>query len=186
MLKIGMVGENPTDIGCISNLLRKKYTEDLTLFPLLNGINGSNLENAKIKHQLRREYQYTKPAFILFIRDLDGLEDNNELLEKRWTYFKEFNTVVDKKGIFLLHIYELEALLLTDIALLNDYYKVNLNPIADCMKVEDPKGFLHRNIKKYFTGDNKALFSLLNYERVIENCRYFDSFSQEFDKNIKN
>jgi len=186
MLKIGLIGEYPTDVDCISSLLVKKYDSDISFFPLIYGVHGSELENPKIKHQLRREYQYEKPDFVLFIRDLDGFEDNKFLLDQRKAYFTEFNSVVNRKGILLLNIYELEALLLSDVGMLNAYFEVQLEEIADCMQVEDPKGFLKTNIRKYSTGDNKTLFSLLNYDKVVNNCRYFKVFSQEFDKIIKN
>jgi len=87
MLKIGMVGEYPTDIKSVSNLLMQRYKEAIHLFPLIYDVHGSSLENPKIKHQLRREYQIEKPDRVLFIRDLDGLENDAQSLEKRKAYF---------------------------------------------------------------------------------------------------
>jgi len=181
-----MIGEYPTDVNCISNLLLKKHKEGIVFFPLIYDLHGSMLENPKIKRQLRKEYEIIRPDFVLFIRDLDGLEDNKSLLEQRKAYFKEFNSVVDRKGIFLLNIYELEALLLSDIDNLKNYFKVELDEIADCMKIIDPKGFLQKNISKYSTGHNLALFSRLDYDMVTRNCRYFKDFSLGFDKIVKN
>ena len=186
MLRIGMIGEYPTDIDCISSLLMKKHKENISVFPLIYDLHGSMLENPKIKRQLRREYEIVKPDFVLFIRDLDGLEDNKVLLEQRKSYFTEFNSVVNKKGIFLLNIYELEALLLSDISLLNTYFGAGLQEIEDCMKIEDPKGYLQRKIRKYSTGDNPALFALMEYDKVAGNCRYFKEFTERFEKIIKN
>jgi len=186
MLRIGMIGEYPTDVDCIASLLMKKYKEQIVLFPLIYDLHGSMLENPKIKRQLRKEYEIEKPDFVLFIRDLDSLEDNRFQLEQRKAYFTAFNSVVDKKGIFLLNIYALEALLLSDIPNLNSYFEVELNTIADCMYIEDPKGFLQKKIRKYSTGHNLALFSRLDYDRTTMNCRYFKEFAQVFDKIIKN
>jgi hypothetical protein len=185
MLRIGMIGEYPTDVDCISSLLMKKYDSKVSFFPLIYDVHGSNLENPKIKHQLRREYQIVKPDFVLFIRDLDGLEDNLVQLEQRKAYFADFNNVVDKRGVLLLNIHELEALLLSDIGKLTSYYNVELDEIIDCMKIEDPKGYLKSRIKKYSTGDNVTLFSLLDYEQVLNNCRYFRRFNDDFSEIVK-
>jgi len=186
MLRIGMIGEYPTDVNCISGLLLKKYANDISFFPLVYGVHGSELENPKIKHQLRREYQYEKPDFVLFIRDLDGLEDNKFLLDQRKAYFTEFNSVIDRKGIFLLNIYELEALLLSDINLLNAHFETKLEPVEDCMKIPDPKGYLRKRIEKYSTGDNTTLFSKLDFDQVLNNCRYFKKFDDDFKKILLN
>ena len=69
MLRIGVIGEFPTDIECISILLLKKYKGKVDFFPLIYDIHGSNLENQKIKHQLRREFAIERPDYVLFVRD---------------------------------------------------------------------------------------------------------------------
>ena len=186
MLKIGMIGEYPTDVRCIERLLIKKYNNKIDMFPLLYDLHGSIIENPKIKHLLRKEFENKKPDIVLFIRDMDGLEDDKVQLEKRKAYFTEFNSVVDKKGILLLNIYELEALLLSDVSCLVTYYKVDVEGIEDCMKVVDPKGYLKDRIDAYKTGHNFELFSMLDCETVISNCRYFKKFIVDLDKIINN
>jgi hypothetical protein len=148
---------------------------------MLKNNNGSNLDNQKIKRQLRREYEIEKPDYVLFIRDLDGLEHHVELLNYRKTWFSDLKSVIDKKGILLLNIFELEALLLTDIEIVNKYYGSNIEPVEDCMKIEQPKEFLSTRITKYLTGHNKHLFALLNYDIVTTRCRYFKKFDEEFE-----
>ena len=93
--------------------------------------------------------------------------------------------VIDKKGLFLLNIYELEALLLSDIKKVEEYYSVSVGKIEDCMKITDPKGYLYKSIKAYSTGDNKALFILLDYDQVVCNCRYFKKFVDDFEKVVQ-
>jgi hypothetical protein len=186
MIRVGMVGENPSDTSAIANLLGKKYSSEVQFFFMLKYINGSNLDSPKIKRQLRREYEIEKPDYVLFIRDLDGLEHNYELLNYRKSWFSELKSVVDKKGVFLLNVYELEALLLTDIEMVNAYYGSNLEIVEDCMQIEQPKEFLSERINKYLTGHNIELFSLLKYEIVVAKCRYFKKFDEDFESIVLN
>ena len=105
MVKVGLVGESPNDTESIKNLLLKKYSLDNIQFTtLLNGLNGSKLDAQKTKRNFRREYETLKPDIIIFIRDLDGLKSNKHQLQLRKQYFTNFNSVVDKKGIYLLNI----------------------------------------------------------------------------------
>lgn len=186
MLRIGMVGEYPTDTISVSNLLNKKYSTIVSFFPLIYDIHGSSLDNPKIKHQLRREFQIEKPDFVVFIRDLDGLEHSVELWELRKSYFSAFNSVIDKRGILLLNIFELEALILTDIEAINSYYGINVDHVDDCMKIESPKEYLKSLIPKYSTGHNPELFSMLQYDLVTKKCRYFKKFDEDFNELIEN
>lgn len=182
MIRIGMVGENPSDTSAIANLLNKKYSSKVEFFFMIKNIHGSNLDNPKIKRQLRREYEIEKPDYVLFIRDLDGLEHHFELLDYRKSWFSNLKNVVDKKGLLLLNIFELEALLLTDIDMVNAYYRANIELVEDCMKIEQPKEFLSKRISRYLTGHNPELFLLLKYEIVTNKCRYFKKFDQDFEK----
>jgi hypothetical protein len=186
MIRIGMIGENPSDTSAIANLLNKKYSSRVQFFFLVKSIHGSNLDNPKIKRQLRREYEIEKPDYVLFIRDLDGLEHHYELMNYRKSWFSALKSVVDKKGVLLLNIFELEALLLTDVEMLNAYYGSNIEVIEDCMKIEQPKEFLCKRISKYLTGHNVELFSLLKYEIVLEKCRYFKKFDEDFESIVLN
>ena len=104
MVKVGIIGENPTDITCINELLAQKFINEIKFFPLLQNINGSYLEHQKVKHLLRKEYEYQKPNIVIFVRDLDAPRTDNIQLLKRKEYFTDFNSVVDRKGVMLLNI----------------------------------------------------------------------------------
>ncbi len=187
MLVVALVGEAPNDTKSLKNLLQKKYHEiDFKVF--LNNIRGSQLDEQKTKHLLRKEYQFEKPDIIIFIRDLDALENNVEQLEIRRKYFKESNSVVNDKGIYLLNIFEIEALLLADIDCFNKIYETNILKNADPMKIEQPKEFLkiatQKALKQFNESHNPEIFSLLNFEIVKTNCRYFNTFINNFDKEI--
>jgi hypothetical protein len=120
-MRVALVGEAPSDTRAVAVLLEKAFPK-LEFFPLLRKINGAALESQRVKRQLRREYEIEQPSLVIFIRDLDALESDKKALECRKTYFREFNSVVDKVGIFLLNIFELEALILADIAVFNEYF----------------------------------------------------------------
>jgi len=201
MKTIGLVGEAPNDTESIKNLLSKEY-EDLVFITLLNNIRGSLLEddfllgkdkkkkknqpdgkiNKKIKVLLRIEYQSSKPDIVIFIRDLDSLKSNKHQLQIRKKYFAEVNSVVDKKGIYLLNIFEIEALILADIKTFNSKYKTKIAAIEDVMEVSEPKEFL-RNASKgaYLETHNSKIFQKLNFQQILS-CSYFQAFVDEFDE----
>jgi len=80
-----------------------------------------------------------------------------------------------------LNIFELEALLLTDIEAVNKYYGAKVDHVEDCMIIESPKELLKMKISSYSTGHNPDLFALLDYKIVIAKCRYFKKFDEDFE-----
>lgn len=181
---VGLVGEAPNDTQSLQNLLERFY-HTIRFEILLNDIHGSQLDSQKTKRFLRSEYESKKPDIVIFIRDLDALENDAVQLEIRKQYFRDSNTIVNKKGIFLLNIFEIEALLLADIDCFNKIYKSNLFKILDPMKIEEPKEFLKLATKKtiasYNESHNPNLFSELNLNTLIDNCRYFSDFISRFN-----
>ena len=57
MLRVGMIGEYPTDVDCIETLLMKKYEGKVVFLPLLYDVHGSMLDNPKVKRLLRRAFE---------------------------------------------------------------------------------------------------------------------------------
>lgn len=97
MLKIGLVGEAPGDTKSIKNLLEKQYPVDSYNFiTLIHRVRGSELDNQKTKRFLRREFETQNPDIVIFIRDLDGLEHENDKITIRKKYFTKSNSVIDK------------------------------------------------------------------------------------------
>ncbi len=180
MVKVGIIGENPTDITCIYELLAQKFTNGFVFFPLLQNINGSYLEHQKVEHLLRKEYEYQKPNIVIFVRDLDAPRTDTIQLQKRKEYFTNFNSVVDKKGVMLLNIQELEAILLSDVAVLNKYFDTTLEPVYNCEEILNPKEEIKRQIPDYSTGLNQELFKLYAYENIVNNCNFFKEFNTSF------
>ena len=184
MLKIGLVGEAPSDTKSMKNLLEKQYpVKNYNFITLINRIRGSQLDNQKTKRILRREFETEKPNLVIFIRDLDGLSYEDDKIKIRKKYFTESNSVVDKKGIFLMHIYEIEALILSDITTFNKIYNTNVVFEGIPMELEDPKGFLRKQAKEYKESDNPDIFKEIHFDAAM-NCRYFQVFIDKFEKDI--
>lgn len=182
---IGLVGEAPNDTLSVKNLLVNRFPENkYTYITLLNRVNGDNLEYQKIKRWLRIEFETKKPDIVIFIRDLDGLAHEKDKIKKRKEYFSEFNSVVNKKGIFLLHIYEIEALILTDISTFNKIYNTNIVFKGIPMELEEPKEFLRKQVRQYSESDNPNIFKEICFETAM-NCEYFRLFINKFEKDIK-
>ncbi len=179
-MKIGLIGEAPNDTKSIANLFEKQYP-NCNFVTLLHSITGDMLEEQRHKHLLRKEYQWHKPDVVIFIRDLDGLENNKTQLNLRKEYFTNYNSIVDRKGIFLLHIYEIEALILADINTFNNLYDVKIDFDKDSMLIKEPKEYLQSRCKKYKPSDNFFIFDKLDFEKLL-NCRYFNNFITNFNK----
>ena len=186
-MKIGLVGEAPSDTTAIQNLLSRQYP-DFDFVTLLDRIHGSMLDNKKaISRLLRIEYEDQQPDIIIFIRDLDALENDRSAKRKRQAIFSYSNRIVNRTGIALLNIYELEALILADIDTFNNYYGTEVAEFADPMMVPTPKEVLINATKgtnKFEESHNPALFNLLSFDIVRTRCRYFATFLRKFDRLI--
>jgi hypothetical protein len=181
-MKIALVGEAPNDTQAIKNLLIKRYTKEKFDFVfLLQRINGSNLDSQKTKRFLRVEFENQKPDLVIFIRDLDALLSDKTNIEERKLYYTEFNSVVDKKGIYLLNIFEIEALILADIFTFNGMYQTNIETFLDVMLIQQPKELLKNASKNYNESHNAAIFEKLEFDKVME-CKYFNEFIVKLDK----
>lgn len=190
-MKIGLVGEAPNDTAAIQNLLSKNENyKNFEFATLLRDINGSMLDNNKtFRRILRIEYETQKPDLIIFIRDLDALETDRDAKLKRQETFNYSNRIVDKKGVFLLNIYEIEALIFADIEPFNKYYGCSVPKVSDPMKIPEPKEELIiatcKSVKQYSETHNSEIFKLLNFNAVKTNCRYFNAFIKNLDKEIE-
>lgn len=181
-MKIGLVGEAPNDTQSIKNLLEKKYfPADHEFVFMLQRTNGSSLDSQKTKRLLRIEYEIQRPDIVIFIRDLDSILPNKEKLYERKFYFTNSNSVVDKKGIPLLHIYEIEALILADINTFNKIYGTNLPEIQNVMTIPEPKEYLKLASKKYNESQNEDIFKLIDFNKTLD-CEYFSRFIKKLDK----
>lgn len=103
--------------------------------------------------------------------------------------FREVNKILEGKGLFLLNIYELEALLLSDIDSFNSHFSCTAEYNADPMLQHEPKEVLMELTKDckypYKESDTKELFKTVNFDKLLSNCRYFREFVSSFEKLTK-
>ncbi len=184
-MKIGLVGEAPSDTSAIKNLFSKHYA-NLEFVVLLNGLTGAMMDSKRFIAQfLPKEFHDKKPDLVILIRDLDGHERDTTKLKQREKLFNFFNQKVANKGMFLLNIYELEAMIFADISVFNSLYGCNLDEFDDPMKVAMPKEILIKASRyKFNESHNPRIFNLLNFDVIKKNCRYFARFIKEFDKRL--
>ncbi|MGG5506228.1 MULTISPECIES: hypothetical protein [unclassified Myroides] len=184
-MKIGLVGEAPNDTKSIENILKKKYI-DLEFVELLkNKFTGASLENKGAKTALRIECISHKPDIVVFTRDLDGLmtKEYREKRLQRKSYYNDFKGCTQvKKTLFLLHVWEIEALILADINAFNTYYNTKATFDGDPMLIKEPKELLTTYYKKYSESDNSKIFLHSDFKQLHQNCEYFKKFIDDFDK----
>lgn len=180
-MQIGLVGEAPTDTKAIENLLKRRYPR-ASFVPLIENVRGSDLDNPKTVHLLRASYYTKRPDYVIFIRDLDSLETDRSKRLERLRYFRKNKGIVNHKAIFLLHIYEIEALVLTDAEVLNRIYKSAIDQYPDVMVIPEPKEILKAN-STYKEGHCADLLSQISFDKALQ-CRYFNAFITELDKHL--
>lgn len=186
MKKIALIGEDPHDTISIKNILSKKHSDQFQYKQLLKNKKGYQLNNDRVDAALKIEYDEYKPHCVLFIRDSDSLPSEKEKIKIIKNWFHKLNKIVDNKGIFLLNIYELEALLLADINTFNKTYKTSIKFTKNVMFQKEPKEFLISKTKKlkktYSESDCPEIFGHLDFDLLIKNCSYFSEFYQTFKK----
>lgn len=187
-MKIGLIGEASSDTGAIKNLLSKRYS-NLEFIVLLNSLTGSLMDSKKfIASYLPIELHDKKPDLVILIRDLDSHEKDKSKIGERKKIFTFLNKRITDKGLFLLNIYELEALIFADIDKFNRRYGCSIGSTKDPMKIPDPKGELMRATagkkNRFNVSHNPEMFKLLDFDTVVKNCRYFAGFILEFEERL--
>lgn len=189
MKKIGLIGEDPNDTIAIQNLLQKKYAKKLQFKQLIKNKRGHQLDNERTFHSLQIEYDDFKPHFVLFIRDADGIVTEKQKIQKVHEWFAKLNAIVGKKGLLLINIYELEALILADISTFNKLYGTTIKFSGNVMYQTKPKEFLiqktSKNKKKYSESHCPDIFKVLDFDLVVKNCNYFKNFHNLFKAMVK-
>jgi hypothetical protein len=189
MKRIGLIGEDPNDTSSIKNLLSTKYGKKFIFQPMLKNIRGYQLDSVRFNTKLRAEIKASKTKFkhFIYVRDLDGLPSSKIAIHKKQEWYDKLNREFDN-GIFLLNIYELEALILADIENFNRLFKANVTFKGNPMMKEKPKEFLMHHTKtnqrKYLEHDAPEIFNKLDFDMVKSKCRYFGEFIEEFEKMI--
>jgi hypothetical protein len=187
-IKIGLIGEDPNDTLSIQNLLLQKYPNAFHFKQLIKNKRGYQLDNVRANAALKLEFEDFNPNYVIFIRDADALPSEKGKIKKVQDWFNRLNSVVNNKGILLMNIYELEALILADIETFNTLYGTSIQFAKNCMHQKEPKEFLfqktYKNRKVYSESHCPELFKKLKINSIIQNCSYFKEFDTLFQSKL--
>ena len=185
-LTVGLIGENPNDSRALTALLGQRYAGKFAPVPLAKNRTGDQLANPKMLRVLAEEYRLKQPRLVVYIRDLDALASNAAKVREREIEFEKIKNVVGKDALFLLHIYQFEALILADIATFNRLYQVAIAAKGNPTAVENPKKKLVSATDKlkaprqYHPNHSAEIAAQLNYAELLQNCAYFRAFDAAF------
>ena len=181
-MKIGLIGEAPFDTVALENLLSQKYFDNIEYVTLLKDVTGSNLDNAKMIKFARRQYEKHKPNFIIYFRDLDALKSDREKILYRKEWFNKMNSMLDKKCILLLFIFEIEALLFADIETTNNFYNTNVVDNRIPEEIHNAKEEAYKLFK--INGVDIELFSKFNLQNLENNYSILKEFFIQFEQKL--
>ena len=185
-LKIGVIGEHPAnDAQAIINLLQPYYGEKAQFKICLKNFTGDDLSSPKFLQELKRSNFHKIYDFIVIIRDLDGLPTQTDLLAKKQKLFQEYQEKLNGIGIFMLNIFELEALILADLTSFNLRFKTKFVFKSNPAYQNNPKGLLKtKSDTKYQESDAIDLLKNTNITNIRANHSFFDDFCVEFEQKI--
>ena len=185
---IGLLGESPNDTKSLEALLGRRYGARLRFVTISPDVTGGQLDSPKLQHIIRANYRFQKPDLVVVTRDLDAPETDRQQRLKRLLFFRKINRGVEGKGIYLLNVQAMEALICADIAVFNARYQCICPVPTDPMTIHDPARFLKEATRpgqpSYGEGDCATLLAAVNYDTVLANCRYFAIFDQELRQRL--
>jgi Domain of unknown function (DUF4276) len=188
-IKIGIVGENPVnDAATFRTLLNKRGYKDVQFVIVGRNLEGGQLDNTQaLIRRLLPDIKSDNLAFIIVVRDLDGILEEKEKVRKRDEWFAKINKGVDSIAIFYLAIAEMEALLLADVDQLNAFFKLKLPKYNNPIAIQDPKRELKlktaKSKKPYTENMCNDIMEKISFDSVFENHKGDRSF-QDFIKKL--
>lgn len=186
MINIGLIGESPYDTEALMHLLQQRFDHGFRYHVLLRNISGDHLASDKAKKMAAVEIEDKKPELLIVMRDLDGPHTDAGLVAEKNKWYQSVVKTNSKTSLFLLNIYELEALILADIDSAKEYFNTpQLNFKGNVMTQKDPKEHLVRGTnRKYHVSECPKLFKKLRFDVVEKNCSYFKTFVGRFESAI--
>lgn len=185
-MKVCLFGESPNDTGAVRKLLSKRFPK-LQCTSFGGTMPGSHVDNKRRASAALRAKVKTEPDIkaIIFIRDLDAPKSNLSALKNRQDWFNTLSKEHSGINIFLLHIQQAEALLLADIAVVNEHYGVKMkydkNPELEANPKQVLKDGTYKGKSKYTENDTPALYPLLDYDKLVKRVPYFKAFNEEVE-----
>jgi hypothetical protein len=185
MIKIALAGEDPNDSNAIRNLLLPIFGSVAQFKIICRNLRGGQLDSPKYLKQVSSDTKNGDFNLLICIRDLDAFKTETEKLRKRQEWFENVKNAAHKcESIFLLNIWEIEALLLSDQDLINKKYGTTINFTKDPIFLKEPKEYLklatRNSRRKYVESDCQDLFTQIDYEKVKSRCEIFKDFIEKF------
>ena len=188
-LLVGLLGESPNDTASVEALLGRRYGEQVKFVPISPEITGSQLDNPKLQHIIRMNYRFKRPDLVVVTRDLDAPETDRPQKIKRNEFFRKMNLGLERRGIYLLNVHAIVALIAADIRIFNARYECECVVPADPMTIADPVAFLKDATPPgkphYDEGHCADLLGKVDYDTVLANCRYFKAFDKKFSARLR-
>jgi hypothetical protein len=168
-MKVGLIGENPNDTDAIAVLLRKRHNHNYV--SVLKRRKGGQLDNDKFTKLLKTELNADTYDVLIFVRDLDGFETEEDKVKKRQDWFDINSTSFGGKSLFLLNVHELEAIFFADVDSLNKLFGLKLK-FKNPMFISNPKEELKKISSAKYNENRAAEYMVsLDYNAVLSNYK---------------
>ncbi|MGB0429144.1 MAG: hypothetical protein ACPGLV_01630 [Bacteroidia bacterium] len=180
-MKIGIVGESPNDTKGLEALLKKGH-EDQVFKSVFGNRKQHHKAHKKLNTLLKIELKSGNYDAIVVSTDLDDHPSQTEKIRAQKDWFNKVKKDLDVRFFLLLHIYEIEALILSDIKSVLTNYGGKCSFSGNPMMQKDPKEFLEKKWSgtKFKYKENKCpeILAKLDYAIVKYNCAYFKAFDK--------
>ena len=195
-IKIGVIGEDfNNDAVAFCTLLSKRPYEN-THFKAFNikGVTANNIESAlAVARHIKAEIAQNELEYVICVKDLDGTLNDKQSLAIKDTWLSTFKKAVGKEAQPYLVIAEMEALLLADVAVINEKYGTNFSKHRDPMLIQDPKKELMTETAKkskqpYKENHCNDIMKDIDFDTIYKNHkgdRSFKTFIDELDIILK-
>lgn len=186
--RVGVAGESSFDTKALRDLLHRQYGQFAQFIALPLRLEGGQLDGRKSRTMFRLAYQDKQPDLVIIFRDLDGPADDHEKRREREALFEEMNALVEHKGLLLLHVYAIEALLIAHIEVFQKKYGWQCRTPPNPTTIPKPAQFLRdasRNSnRRYEKVLCPEMMELVAYDFLARRCNYFRDFDAALRQRI--
>lgn len=178
--RVGVVGESSFDTKAMRDLLERQYGQRAQFIDLALRLEGGQFDGHKAKTMFKLRYEAKQPDLIIIFRDLDGSASDKEMRRKREAFFADMNALVGNKGLFLMHVYTIEALLIAHIEVFQQKFGWQCKVPANPTTIPKPAQFLRdasrQSRRRYEKASCPDMMELVAYPFLVKRCRYFAAF----------
>ena len=188
--RVGVVGESEFDTKALRDLLHRQYGQRAQFLAMDLRLQGGQLDGRKAHTMLPLRYSEVQPDLVIIFRDLDGPANDRAKRQKREALFEEMNALVEHKGLLLLHVHTIEALLIAHVEVFQKKYGWQCRVPANPTTIPNPAQFLrdashNRNsTRRYDKVSCPDMMELVAYDFLVSRCGYFRDFDTVLQQRI--